>query len=59
MRRGHRWSRALDDLLADLGTGEPCDGTHHRGQPCDYWATCSGNSRSYAEHRAARAGVAA
>jgi hypothetical protein len=46
-----RGTRELDRLL---GLDQPpgwreCDGGHHLDRPHDFWATCSGSSRSYAE----------
>lgn len=51
--RTRRWARlALDELLDVEHQPAPdplCDGRHHPGQRCDWWATCTGMSLSYPE----------
>ena len=53
-----RAGRELDRLIQPeqpAAGWRQCDGGHHPGLGCDWWSSCSGASRSYAEHKSAAA----
>jgi hypothetical protein len=62
IRRGHRWTYRLDQVLGagpDPARWRECAGDHHAGLDHDWYGACSGASYTVAEYRKLMRAVAA